>query len=340
VVAPEHKLRVPVIVGVGLTVKLIVLLQPPVIAYVILTVPPATPVTWPFVPPLLLMLAIVGSLLLQLPPLGEPTSAVVTLPAHTEVAPVIVGNAFTVTVPVVPEQPFASVKVNVTVPAETPVAMFPATVALAGALLTHVPPVEGVKVSVAPTHNVVAVDGVTTGFAFTVTADVVFLHPVLVWVNVNVTLPAATPVTTPAFVTVANAVLLLAHVPPVVGVGIIVLPAHIDDAGALTVGRGFTVTFVVPAALVQPFTVTVTEYAPASPAATDAILGFWADEVNPPGPVHEYVAPATLGVVKFNAAPTQRGPLLAAVGVAGFAFTTTDVVPAALVHPFTVIVTE
>jgi hypothetical protein len=93
---------------------------------------------------------------------------------------VIVGNAFTVTVPVVPEQPFASVKVNVTVPAETPVAMFPATVALAGALLTHVPPVEGVKVSVAPTHNVVAVDGVTTGFAFTVTADVVFLHPVLV----------------------------------------------------------------------------------------------------------------------------------------------------------------
>jgi hypothetical protein len=93
-------------------------------------------------------------------------------------------------------------------------------------------------------------------------------------VNVNVTLPAATPVTTPAFVTVANAVLLLAHVPPVVGVSVIVLPAHIDDAGALTVGRGFTVTFVVPAALVQPFTVTVTEYAPASPAATDAILGF------------------------------------------------------------------
>jgi hypothetical protein len=33
-------------------------------------------------------------------------------------------------------------------------------------------------------------------------------------VNVKVAVPAVTPVTTPAFVTVATAVLLLAHVPP------------------------------------------------------------------------------------------------------------------------------
>ena len=92
--------------------------------------------------------------------------------------------------------------------------------------------------------------------------------------NVNVTLPAATPVTTPAFVTVANEVLLLAHVPPVVGVSVIVLPAHIDDTGALTTGSGLTVTFVVPAALVHPATVTVTEYEPALPAAADAMVGF------------------------------------------------------------------
>ena len=62
------------------------------------------------------------------------------------------------------------------------------------------------------------VDGaVTTGNALMVTAEVVLLHPVEVCVNVNVGEPADTPVTRPAFVTVANAVLLLAQVPPVVG---------------------------------------------------------------------------------------------------------------------------
>jgi hypothetical protein len=233
------------------------------------------------------------------------------------------------------------VKVNVALPAATPVTVFPLTVALVGSLLVHVPPVAGFSVIVAPTQTLPA-EVLTTGFGFTVTADVVFLHPVLVWVNVNVTLPEAVAgaETTPALVTVAIAVLLLAHVPPVVGVSVIEVPPHIDDTGALTAGSAFTVTFVVPAALVHPFVVTVTEYAPALPAATDGMLGFWTDEVNPPGPVHEYVAPATLGVVRFNEAPTQRGPLLAAVGVAGLAFTTTVVVPAALVHPFTVIVTE
>ena len=143
-----------------------------------LTVPDATPVTCPFVGPLLLIVAIAVLAELQLPPEGLPVSAAVTLPAHTELAPVIVGAAFTVTVPVVFEQPFASVKVNVTVPAETPVTVFPLTVALAVLLLTHVPPVAGVKVSVAPTHTDVAPEGVTAGFALTVTADVVFLQPV------------------------------------------------------------------------------------------------------------------------------------------------------------------
>ena len=57
----------------------------------------------------------------------------------------------------------------------------------------------------------------------------------------KVTVPAATPVITPAFVTVATAVLLLAHVPPVVGDNVAVLPTH-TDAGAVTVGFTFTVT--------------------------------------------------------------------------------------------------
>ena len=49
--------------------------------------------------------------------------------------------------------------------------------------------------------------------------------------------------------------------------------------------RGFTTTFVVPAALVHPLTVTVTEYVPAVAAVTLARLGFCNDDVNE-GPDH------------------------------------------------------
>src|SRR5205814_9571118 len=82
---------------------------------------------------------------------------------------------------------------------------------------------------------------VTTGFALTVTDEVVLLHPVDVCVNVNVTEPADTPVVTPALVTVAIAVLLLVHVPPLVGDKVAVLPTH-TEAGAVTVGFVLTVT--------------------------------------------------------------------------------------------------
>ena len=76
---------------------------------------------------------------------------------------------------------------------------------------------------------------------FTVTDDVVLLHPVAVSVNVNVTLPADTPVTTPPLVIVAIALLLLIHVPPVVGDNVTVLPTQ-TDAGAVTTGFALTVT--------------------------------------------------------------------------------------------------
>lgn len=106
-------------------------------------------------------------------------------------------------------------------------------------------------------------------------------------------------------------------------------------------GVGNTVTVVVPAAPVQPFTVTVTEYVPAPAAVIPAILGFWTDDVNPFGPVQLYVAPATVLAVKFNVAFAHTGELLPAVGAAGVAFTTTVVVPAGLVaQPGTVAVTE
>src|SRR5712671_6104117 len=105
-------------------------------------------------------------------------------------------------------------------------------------------------------------------------------------------------------------------------------------------GVGFTTALVVPAAEVQPLTVIVTEYVPASAVVAFARVGFCCADVNPFGPVQPYVAPLTNGVDSEIVAPSQYGPPLLAVGVAGVALTTTFVVPAADVHPLTVIVTE
>src|SRR5947207_13353402 len=105
-------------------------------------------------------------------------------------------------------------------------------------------------------------------------------------------------------------------------------------------GIGLTVTFVVPAAEAQPLTVTVTEYVPASAVVAFERVGFCCAEVKPFGPVHAYVALATVGVKSWIVAPSQYGPPLVAAGVAGVALTTTFVVPAAEVQPLTVTVTE
>src|SRR5439155_18332047 len=114
--------------------------------------------------------------------------------------------------------------------------------------------------------------------------------------------------------------------PPLVAVGV--------------AGIGLTTTLVVPAAEVQPFTVTVTEYVPASARVALGRVGFCSEEVKPFGPVHAYVAPATAGVESEIVLPSQYGPPLLAVGVAGMGLTTTLVVPAADGQPFTVTVTE
>src|SRR5437763_10405750 len=72
------------------------------------------------------------------------------------------------------------------------------------------------------------------------------------------------------------------------------------------VGRAvLTATFVVPAAEVQPLTVTVTEYVPASAVVALARVGFCCDEVKAFGPVQAYVAPATVGVKSWMVAPWQ-----------------------------------
>jgi len=60
----------------------------------------------------------------------------------------------------------------------------------------------------------------------------------------------------------------------------------------------------------------------------------------PFGPVHEYVARLKNRVESEIVAPSQYGPPFEALGVAGVALTTTFVVPAALVQPLTVMVTE
>lgn len=52
------------------------------------------------------------------------------------------------------------------------------------------------------------------------------------------------------------------------------------------------------------------------------------------------MAPETAGVERLMVVPVQTGELLLAVGVAGSELTTTVVVPATLVHPATVRVTE
>src|SRR5436190_535369 len=154
---------------------------------------------------------------------------------------VTAGFGLTVTVDVVLLQfVVASVKVNVTFPAATPVTK-PALVMVAvdGSLLTKVPPVAGVKLIVLPTHTNVGPPNV--GNAFTVTEEVVLLQFVVASVKVNVTLPAATPVTKPALVMVAVDGSLLTQVPPVAGVKLIVLPTH-TNVGPPTVGNAFTVT--------------------------------------------------------------------------------------------------
>ena len=70
-------------------------------------------------------------------------------------------------------------------------------------------------------------------------------------------------------------------------------------------GTVLTTTFVVPAAEVQPLTVTVTEYVPPNAVEVIARVGFCREEVKPLGPVHEYVAPVTVGVLSEIVPPTQ-----------------------------------
>jgi hypothetical protein len=155
--------------------------------------------------------------------------------------------AFTVTAGVGAEtQPVTEfVKVKVALPEAIPVTT-PAlvTVATDGSLLVQLPPLVGDKVVVAPTQMLLEPVMLTVGKALMVTAAVGReTHPVALDVKVKVAVPAETPVTTPALVTVAMEALLLAQVPPLVGDKVVVAPTHIVlEPVILTTGNASTVS--------------------------------------------------------------------------------------------------
>ena len=78
---------------------------------------------------------------------------------------------------------------------------------------------------------------------------------------------------------------------------------------------------------------------PAFSAWALAITGFCAVEVKALGPVHVYVAPATVPAVRFRVCPAHKGPLLDNVGAAGAGGFAIVAGPAAVeVQPLRVIV--
>lgn len=126
-----------------------------------------------------------------------------------------------------------------------------------------------------------------------------------------------------------------------VEVRLIALPSHTGElepaVGAA--GIGFTTITTVPAAEVQPSSVMVTPYVPASADVDTAIDGFCNDDEKLFGPVHVYV-PLVADDVRLMASPSHTGEFDPAVGVAGIGFTVTLVVASADTQPFSVTVSE
>lgn len=275
-------------------------------AMLLVKVKVAVPADTPVTTPPLVTVAMEGSLLVQVPP--DDGDKVVVMPTQTELAPTILttGKAVTETAEVGREvQPVAVlVNVNVAVPAVTPVTTPPfVTVATAGLLLAQVPPVVGDKAVVEPTQMLLAPVTLTEGRAFTVMGGVAAdAHPVAVFVKVNVAVPAETPVTTPALVTVATELLLLVQVPPVEGDKVVVEPIQmVLDPAMLTGVRAFTVTAEVVALQLGAIVfvkvkVTVPAVNPVTrpPLVTDATVGSLLVQVPPTVGVRVVVLPAQI----------------------------------------------
>lgn len=138
-----------------------------------------------------------------------------------------------------------SVNMNVVVPTATPVTTpLGEIVATVGFPPDQVPPVDGVKLILAPTHTWVGPP--KTGSALIITAEVVSEQPEAVSKNLNVTLPGLAGVAgvmiPDVLPTVARFVTKEVQVPPLVGESKPVLPIQ-TEAGEVRIGCGLTVTF-------------------------------------------------------------------------------------------------
>ena len=113
-----------------------------------------------------------------------------------------------------------------------------------GLLLVHVPPDVGDKVDVDPSQMEVGPVIETVGGVVTDRFSVGSLEQLLaVLVKVKLAVPVLTPVTIPALVTVAMAILELPQVPPVEGVSWVIESLQITvDPIKSTPGLGETVT--------------------------------------------------------------------------------------------------
>jgi len=209
VVPPTTSAPVPAIAGgLLLTVTIFVTRHPPAIVYEIVTFPPLIPVTIPEVDP---TVPTDIPLLLQVPPGVELANAIVE-PTHTDDGPVIALGVVLTDTTLVLKQPVVNVNVILAVPTVTPdTEPVVETVAIATELLDHVPLPAQVKTVVFPTQTALLPE-IAPGLPLTVTITL-RKQPVPA-VYVILTVPTATPETTPLTSTVANAVFALDHVPP------------------------------------------------------------------------------------------------------------------------------
>lgn len=278
--------------------------------------------------------AIVGALLVQVPPVeGE---SVVVVPSQILLEPNMDTEGFKLTCTGAEGSETQlvdpCVNVNVAEPEVTPVTI-PSlvTVAIEGWELTQVPPVDGLNVVVVPLQIAVPPVTLATGSALTVIKPVEFETQLVEFrVKINVAVPGAIPVTTPALVTVAILLLLDTQVPPLVGDSVVDRPRQTEVAPViLTMGFSFTITLLV-ALETQPleFWVKVKVAMPFDNPVTNPLLSTLAttgllDVQTPPVegvkvvvvPIHKLLLPVIVAVGLVDTVTTAEGLLIQPVDV-------------------------
>jgi len=212
-----------------------------VFVYTNFTEPPSTPMTLPSME----TVAISTFPEFQVPP--DDGSNWVESPVQINEAPAILttGVSCTTTTSLVSElQPVPeSRNIKLTLPSEIPVTRpVLSTVATDGLVLDQVPPLLGISWVSVPIQIEVSPSINTISFPLTVMLSV---GSEWQWVRAstktNETLPALTPVTTPALVTVARALLELIQLPPVIGNKELCSPMQIESTPLIpAMGASFT----------------------------------------------------------------------------------------------------